>query len=140
MKEFYYKYREVVAYLIFGVIVTLANWITYALLVTLTPLGVTLSNLIAWIVAVVTAFVTNKLYVFEKTSNDIKTVTKEALEFLTARVLTGIFEVLAPAWLISLGLHHTLFDIEGFFAKLIVSIIVVILNYVLSKLVVFRKK
>ena len=140
MKEFFLKHREGVMYLLFGVFVTLANWITYAFFVTATNLGVTVSNAIAWFVAVASAFVTNKLFVFESKDTDIKTVVKEAATFLSSRIATGIFEVLAPAWLIAIGLDQTLFNIDGFFAKLIVSIIVVILNYLLSKLIVFRKK
>ncbi len=140
MKELFIKHREGVLYLLFGVFVTLANWITYAFFVTVTDLGVTVSNAIAWFVAVVSAFITNKLFVFESRATDIKTIIKEAVSFLTSRVITGVFEILAPAWLIAVGLSQTLFDIDGFFAKLIVSIIVVVLNYVLSKLIVFRKK
>ncbi len=127
-------------YLLFGVFVTLANWITYAFFVTVTNFGVTVSNAIAWFVAVASAFVTNKLFVFESKSTDIKTVLKEIVTFLSSRIATGIFEILAPAWLISIGLNQSLYGIDGFFAKLIVSIIVVIVNYILSKLIVFRNK
>lgn len=140
MRELFLKHREGILYLLFGIFVTLANWITYALLVTVTDLGVTVSNAVAWVVAVVSAFVTNKLFVFNSKATDFKTVLKEAVSFLTSRVATGVFEILAPAWLIAIGINQTLFDIDGFFAKLIVSIIVVVLNYLLSKLIVFKKK
>lgn len=140
MKELFLKHREGIMYLLFGVFVTLANWITYAFFVTVTNFGVTVSNAIAWFVAVASAFVTNKLFVFESKSTDIKTVLKEIVTFLSSRIATGIFEILAPAWLISVGLNQSLYGIDGFFAKLIVSIIVVIVNYLLSKLIVFRNK
>ena len=77
---------------------------------------------------------------FESKKTDIFTVVKELSYFLASRIATGIFEILAPSWLITIGINQTLFDIDGFFAKLIVSIIVVILNYILSKTIVFRKK
>ena len=134
------KRREVTMYLLFGVIVTLANWITYSLLVVCTPASVTISNFIAWVVAVVIAFLTNKFFVFENKGNSPKTFLLEALLFLGMRVATGIVEIFLPTLLIWLGLNQSLFEIDGFYAKLIVSIIVVVLNYILSKLVVFSKK
>ncbi len=134
------KRREVTMYLLFGVIVTLANWITYSLLVVCTPASVTISNFIAWVVAVVIAFLTNKFFVFENKGNSPKIILLEALLFLGMRVATGIFEIFLPTLLIWLGLNQSLFEIDGFYAKLIVSIIVVVLNYILSKLVVFSKK
>ena len=139
MNEIFTKYRQGIMYILFGVFVTLANWITYAFFVTVTNFSVTLSNAIAWLVAVVSAFITNKLFVFESKATDFITIFKEVFSFLTSRIITGIFEILAPAWLIAIGLNQSLYGIDGFFAKLIVSIIVVILNYLLSKLLVFRK-
>ena len=59
MKEFYLKHKEGLLYLLFGVFVTLSNWLVYSLLVWFTGIGVTMSNAVAWLVAVITAFVTN---------------------------------------------------------------------------------
>lgn len=139
MKDFYLKYKEQILYLAFGVIVTLVNWIVYALLVAVVNMGITLSNLIAWAAAVVTAFITNKLFVFESKKTDKKSVLKESVAFLLSRISTGVFEVIAPSLLFFIGLDGMLFGIDGFYAKLIVSIIVVILNYILSKKIVFKK-
>ena len=139
MKIFYNKYKEQILYLVFGVIVTLVNWIVYALLVAAVNLGITVSNAIAWVAAVVTAFITNKLFVFESKNTDKISVLKEAAAFLLARISTGIFEVVAPSLLFLIGLDGMLFGIDGFYAKLIVSVIVVILNYILSKKIVFKK-
>jgi len=133
------RYKEVVLYILFGAIVTFANWISYSLLVLTTDLGVTISNFFAWIVAVVLAFITSKFFVFEKKGSGFKRFLSEALSFLGLRVATGVVEVVLPTFLIYIGLNQTLFDIDGFYAKLIVSIIVVILNYILSKFIVFRK-
>ncbi len=133
------RYKEVVLYVLFGAIVTFANWFSYSLLVLTTDLGVTISNFFAWIVAVVLAFITSKFFVFEKKGGSFKRFLNEALSFLGLRVATGVVEVSLPTFLIYIGLNQTLFDIDGFYAKLIVSIIVVILNYILSKFVVFRK-
>lgn len=139
MKSFYLKYKEQILYLVFGIIVTLVNWIVYAVLVAVVDIGITLSNAVAWIAAVVTAFITNKLFVFESKKNDKKSVLKEAVTFLAARISTGVFEIIAPSLLFVIGLDGMLFGIDGFYAKLIVSVIVVILNYILSKKLVFKK-
>lgn len=139
MKNIYLKYKEQILYLVFGVIVTLVNWIVYAVLVAVADIGITLSNAVAWIAAVVTAFITNKLFVFESKKNDKTSVLKEAVAFLIARISTGVFEVIAPSLLFFIGLDGMLFGIDGFYAKLIVSVIVVILNYILSKKIVFKK-
>ncbi len=138
MENFYSKYKEQVLYLAFGVIVTLVNWAVYAVLVAVVNLGITLSNAIAWAVTIVTAFVTNKLFVFESRANNKISLLKEALTFLLSRISTGIFEVVAPSILVLIGLDGMLFGVDGFYAKLIVSIIVVILNYILSKKIVFK--
>ena len=139
MRRFYLKFKEQIRYLEFGVIVTLVNWIIYAVLVALLNMGITISNLVAWLAAVITAFITNKLYVFDSKKTDKRSVLKEAAAFLLSRISTGIFEVVAPSLLFLIGLDGMLFGIDGFYAKLIVSIIVVILNYYLSKIIVFKK-
>lgn len=126
-------------YLLFGVIVTLVNWIVYALFVAVVDIGITASNAIAWGAAVATAYVTNRLFVFGSKADSKTSILKEAMTFLIARITTGIFEVVAPTVLFYIGLNGMLFGIDGFYAKLIVSIIVVVLNYILSKKIVFKK-
>lgn len=132
------RYREEIMYLIFGCIVTAVNWVTYSLLVSFTEIGVTVSNAVAWILSVAVAFVTNKLFVFKNASVGKKAVLKELLIFVLSRITTGLFEVFAPSVLIYLGLNQTIFGIDGAIAKLIVGCIVVILNYLVSKLFVFK--
>ena len=138
MKNFYLKYKEQILYLAFGVIVTLVNWVIYAVLVAVVDVGITLSNAVAWFAAVITAFVTNKMYVFENKATGKLDLIKEAAMFLLSRISTGIFEIIAPTVLVFIGLDGMLFGIDAFYAKLIVSIIVVILNYILSKKLVFK--
>lgn len=140
------KYKELITYFIFGVLTTLVNWVTYTLLVKISPgqiselTWITVSNAVAWVAGVLFAFVTNKIWVFESKSFALKTVIKELISFVAARALTGVLEVFGVPLLVKLGLNQTVFGIEGMAAKLIVSVAVVILNYVFSKLIVFRKK
>ena len=119
IKRLLLKYKEVIMYLIFGVATTLVNWVVYSLLMKTSAVNMTISNAIAWFTAVVFAYITNKLFVFESKSWNVAEVWKEVVKFFGARIATGV---------------------EGFVAKILVSVIVVILNYVFSKIFVFNKK
>lgn len=147
---------EIVSYLFFGVLTTAVNILTYlgaGLLVgdgyeekILYTLKISsfifdiqwlyIINAIAWLVSVLFSFVTNKLFVFESSSWKIKTVFKELIPFLGARVLTLIvFEELVYILLVNLfGVKYHLIY------KLLIAVFVVLTNYIASKLVVFRKK
>ncbi len=133
------KYKEIILYLLFGVCTTLVNWVVYAIMVKGLELNMIPANAVAWVAAVTFAFFTNKVWVFESKSWDAKTAIREALSFYAARIVTGIIEIFLPTGLYKIGLDRDLFGVKGFAAKIIVSIIVIILNYVFSKLFVFRK-
>lgn len=135
----YDAHREMILYLFFGGATTLVNWVVYALLVRLAGRSITVGNLVAWVAAVVFAFVTNKIWVFESPSWQSSRVVREALAFLGSRMASGVVEIVGVPLLVSLGLHYPLFGIQGFAAKVIISVVVIILNYIFSKLFVFRK-
>ena len=132
------KYKEVISYLFFGGVTTAVNWIVYIICVKLFQIDMTLGNAIAWIIAVATAYITNKLFVFESKAHTVGEIAREVVSFLGARVATGIIEIVFPTLLFKLGLKFTVFGIQGFGAKVIVSVAVIILNYVLSKLWIFK--
>ena len=134
------KQKELILYIVFGVATTAVNWIIYTFLTLVLQAGMTLSNAIAWAGAVLFAFITNKLFVFESRSMDLGIMLKEALLFVSARIFSGVFEVFLPTLLVIIGLNQTLWEIEGFWAKALVSVLVVILNYIVSKMLVFKKK
>lgn len=133
------KYKQILAYLFFGVTTTLVNWCIYGLLQTL-RLDMTLSNAIAWLGAVCYAFITNKLFVFESKSFAFPVLLREIVSFFASRVASGAVEVFLPTLLYALGLNQTLFGLTGGVAKALVSVLVIVMNYVLSKFLVFRKK
>jgi len=150
IKELLVKYKEIIMYLIFGVLTTLVNWIATWVCQNVfgmkeTELQITIANGIAWFLAVLFAFITNRKYVFESKSNNFLL---EMAKFYAARVFTGLFEIFLPTALISLGNNAGAFSflsaeylgMKGFVSKVLTSIIVIVLNYVLSKLLVFRKK
>lgn len=131
------KYRHILLYLFFGVTTTAVNWCIYA--VTHGFLGLTVANAVAWLGAVVYAFVTNKLFVFESKSMAPKVLLREGLRFLASRAASGVVEIGLPTGLFALGLDQSLLGLEGGVAKALVSVLVIVMNYVLSKLLVFGK-
>ena len=86
------------------------------------------------------AFVTNKIWVFESKSWKPSVAFKELWLFVTARLITGVLEWVGVPLLVAWGLDQKMFGVKGFVAKIIVSVIVIILNYVFSKLIIFKKK
>lgn len=140
IKELFIKYKEVIMYLIFGVATTLVNWIVYSLLMKTSVINMTVSNAIAWFAAVVFAYITNKIFVFESKSWNPAEVWKEVVKFFGARIATGVIEIGGLPLLYYIGVKQSIFGVEGFLAKILVSVIVVILNYVFSKIFVFSTK
>ncbi len=142
------KQKELILYLIFGILTTLVNFIAFWLIGLCLGEGLYLvTNVIAWAIAVAFAYATNKLFVFEARSFSPAVLAKEIPEFVLARALSlGIEEL--GLWLlvsvIGLGsLNFSLFSISlngQMIAKIILAVIVVILNYFFSKFVIFKRK
>lgn len=128
------KHREVLLYLLFGGLTTLVNFAVYWPLYHLLHLPASVSNVIAWIVAVLFAFLTNKPVVFKSGDWSAKTTIPELLKFVGCRVLSGAFETLF------IGVTVDWLHWHGLVMKIIASIVVIILNYIGSKLLVFKKK
>lgn len=131
------KSREQVMYLIFGGLTIVINWMVYIGLV-LFGQKIELANMVAWIVAVLFAYATNRKFVFQSAKFEKKEIVKEFGIFFGSRVATGLLEIVGFPLLYHIGLNQTVLEINGFLAKIIISIIVIVLNYVLSKLVVFK--
>lgn len=138
LKDLFNKYQEPILYIFFGGITTLINWVAYVLLLNAFSYGV--SNGIAWVIAVIFAFIVNKIFVFKSKDTGFLVVLKEALMFLAARAFSGIVDILGLPLLVSIGLDQEIFGIEGALAKLAITVVVLIINYVFSKFAIFRKK
>ncbi len=137
--DMYTKYRELILYGIYGVLTTLVTWVSYAIFVNL-GMELNLGNILSWICGVSFAFVTNKWFVFESKSLKTTKVLKELSLFVGARIFTGIIAWVLFPILLWLGMDQMLFGTEGFLAKIVVSVIEIVLNWVLSKYMVFKKK
>ncbi|WP_057787938.1 GtrA family protein [Weissella minor] len=128
------KYQDILLYLVFGVLTTLVNLVTFYVLITFTGLNVQIANVIAWIASVLFAYVTNRTWVFHSTAHTPKEIGKEAFTFTSARFTTLLVDM-AIVWF---GVQ--LLQQDPFIWKLIDNVIVVILNYILSKVMVFKDK
>ncbi len=132
-KELLLKYKEVILYLIFGILTTLINIVTYYLCDKI-GLSTAVSTVIAWVLSVLFAFITNKIFVFASKTYDLKKLFKEIISFFTMRVLTGILDLVIMIVFVDI-LH-----LNGLLIKILSNIIVIILNYVFSKVLVFKNK
>ena len=128
------KHWDILSYLFFGALTTLVNYLVYFPCYNLLHLSPVVSNVIAWVVAVAFAYLTNKPFVFKSHDWSMKTVVPELTKFVGCRVGSGLLETAL------LFLTVDLFHWNGNLMKIILSVMVVILNYVGSKLLVFRKK
>ena len=134
--------KEVISYLFFGVMTTVVNFVIFGIFKD--KMSVLIANAIAWVGAVAFAFVTNKLFVFESKSWKPNVLLKELPTFVGARLLTlGLEEaglLVLIEWL-HLDTVLTLPFIGGeMIIKIIISVVVVVLNYVFSKVLIFKKK
>lgn len=133
-KELVKRYWDIISYLIFGVLTTAVNYIVYLPLYNLVGLSAAVSNAIAWAASVAFAYLTNKPFVFKSHDWSINTVVPELVKFVGCRVGSGLAETLI------IFVTVDLLNFNGNIMKLITSFIVVILNYVASKFLVFRQK
>ncbi len=140
LKNLYFKYKEIINYLLFGAMTTAVSWGTYSLFVKAFGMTVGVGNVLSWICAVLFAFVTNKLFVFESKSWAPATAGREFVSFIGARLFTGVIEWVGVPYFSTHGLTHPLFGVKGLLAKIVVSIVVIILNYIFSKFLIFFKK
>ena len=134
VKALLMKYRSLILYAVFGALTTLVNMAAYWLCFNAAGIPNVPATIIAWVLAVSFAFITNKLWVFDSKSFDGKTLRHEIPAFFGARLLTGLLDV---------GIMYAAVDVLGWNAmvwKLISNVIVIVLNYVASKLVIFKKQ
>lgn len=140
--------KEIINYIIFGVLTTVVNFAVFWLFNRLLGKNYYLvSNVIAWIVAVAFAYITNKIWVFESKVTKPKALAKEIVEFFIARLLSlgveeaGLLILVDLMKFKDLNFNLFTFTITGeLIAKVILAIVVVILNYIFSKFIIFKKQ
>ena len=132
MKNIFGKYKSVLMYLFFGVCTTGMNVVSYWLFYTFLSFSNVVSTILSWVISVLFAYITNKLWVFESRSFDKQVLLQEIPTFFGARLLSGV---------IDLGIMFVFVDIlfsPAMVVKFISNVFVVIFNYIASKLVIFK--
>ena len=126
--------KEIISYLVFGVLTTLTNIVSYVILSKLYGMDYKLATTVAWVISVLFAFITNKLFVFNSKENNIIIITKEFLSFTFFRLFS---------YLMDLGIMIIMVErvnTDDLLAKIVGNVFVVIFNYFASKYVIFNKR
>ncbi len=143
---------EVVSYLFFGVCTTIVNIVVYQFCCSLLEIHALISNIFAWIFAVAFAYITNRLFVFHSKENSLGGIAREAGSFVGGRLfslavdeliiwlMVDVMGYISVERLIADLFGWPLKDAKSFFAKICSNVVVVLMNYVLSKLIIFRKR
>ena len=134
LKQLFIRYKEMILYLFFGGCTTLVNIIVYYICAHLLSLATVPATVIAWILSVAFAYVTNRIYVFESRSRGFAAILREIGAFVSCRLLTGVMDL--AIMYICVDLLH----FNDLIIKIISNILVSVLNYIASKLLIFRKK
>lgn len=131
--NYYFKYKEQINYLIFGGLTTLINIVAYIFFYDILALSNLFSNIMAWIFSVLFAYITNKLWVFESKTVGFSALLKELSSFVGCRLATGVLDIV----IMYIGVD--VFLLSGTLMKLFSNVIVIVLNYLLSKILIFSK-
>ena len=133
IKKLIIKHWDILSYLFFGGLTTVVNYIVYIPCFNWLDLSASVSNAVAWVAAVAFAFLTNKPFVFKSHDWSLKVAGPELVKFVGSRLASGVLET------VFLLVTVDMLGWDGNWMKIITSVLVVIVNYVSSKLVVFRK-
>jgi len=135
--------RETISYLIFGVIATALNIVLYQLFVNVLSMPVAIGNILDTIVCVLFQYVTNRIWVF-RSQNKGKAAWKEFIAFIAARAVTAIIDEVIMVVGVDVIVKNTVAagsqHIAGVGVKILANVIIIVLNYVFSKVFVFKKK
>ncbi len=133
LTELLKKYKAPILYVFFGGVTTVINIVTYYICYELLSMSNDLSNIISWFITVTVAYITNKIWVFESNGHGIKVILYEVITFFSCRIATGVLDFV---------IMHIGVDVMHYPAvllKIISNILVIILNYVASKLIIFKR-
>lgn len=140
LADWYRKHQEAMRYLIFGALTTLVNILVYIVFakvilvnVEIEELKVNISEVVAFIAGVAFAYITNKLYVFKSKTENKMQLFREIASFTGCRIFTELISLL----MMNMAIW---FSINDVFMKILANVVVIVLNYVFSKILIFRKK
>jgi len=134
MKELFMKYKEVISYLFFGVLTTVVNFVVYFACTDGLHINYLAATAVSWVAAVLFAYVTNRKWVFESQVSAFMPILREMAVFVGCRVFSGVMDM---------GIMFISVDMIGIsdrIAKFVTQVAVVVLNYIFSKIIIFRNK
>lgn len=134
MKELILRNKHVILYIVFGALTTAVNIVSYWLMSRFLHLSVEISTAAAWVLSVLFAYVTNRTWVFESRAKGTEAIVKEIVSFFLSRLSTGVLD-----WLI-MFVFVTKLSLPDMPVKLASNVIVIVLNYILSRFLVFHKR
>ena len=124
--------KETILYVIFGILTTIVNLIAYYLFSNIININYLISNAIAWIISVVFAYITNKFFVFNSSDINKDVIIEEFIKFMNCRLISGLSEV------VLLFLFVDLLLMNDIVAKLIIGVLVAVINFIFSKVFIFK--
>lgn len=133
IKKYYFKYKELILYVFFGGLTTLVNIAVYFICSRVLGIDVVASNVAAWLLSVLFAYVTNKLFVFESRQQEFLALVGEVCSFFACRLFSGVLDT---------GIMYLFVEQLGFsdlLIKILSNLVVIVINYLFSKLFIFRK-
>lgn len=134
LKALFLKYREMILYVFFGGLTTLVNYAAYFILTRLFGAEYVLSNIAAWFLSVLFAYGTNKIWVFASKTHGGAEWLREILLFFAARLFSGVLDTLI------LFVFYDCLGISDIPVKIAGGVLVIVINYLLSKFIIFKKK
>ena len=133
IREYWDKYKDVIFYLVFGVLTTVVNIVTYWVCVHILGTSVMVGTILAWVLAVFFAYINNRSLVFHSSASGTDEIMKEITSFFACRIGTGVVD-----WVIML-VFVTRLHFNDMIIKMLANIIIIVLHYILSKFVIFKK-
>lgn len=134
IKRLLIKYRDIVLYGVFGVLTTLVNIVSYWFMAHPLSMGTMISTVLAWVLSVLFAYFTNRKWVFRSKATGTEAIVKEIVSFFACRIATGVVD-----WA-CMFVFVELLRFDDVVIKVLANIVVIVLNYVGSRLFVFRQK
>lgn len=138
LQDLYYKHEDLILYLIFGGLTTIVSFLSQGLVALMmgtdTALAVNVATGFSWICAVTFAFFTNKKYVFKSVTNTKKEFWTEVGTFYSARIVSLVLEIAI------MNIFNVILGFNYWIVKILAQVIIVLSNYVFSKLVVFKNR
>lgn len=133
-EDFYKKHKEVLLYLFFGGLTTIVSIASYSYCDVVLGMNPLIANVISWILAVLFAYVTNKIWVFDAQNNMFGDLAREIASFFLGR----LFTLLVEEAILFMGI--TMLGLNSIAVKVVAQFIIIVLNYIISKLLVFRAR